>query len=111
MKRDGIVGGFLELLAELQINPFFMEKVEEAVKEITVESGLDGVGKAYMVLDAVCKRLEIKPAGYHFIPDTWDAVDGGGGTKGFYLKPPLNHKGSLLLLRWEEATRSPSPQA
>ena len=99
MKRDRIVGDFFELLAELQINPFFMDKVKEKVKDITVASGLDRACEAYLVLDAVCNQHEIKPDRYQFIPDRYDAADGGGGNMGTYLRHPSKkgHRPGFLL--------------
>jgi hypothetical protein len=100
LKATGIVKDLIECLGELRINPFFMEKV----KEIIVESGLQGVGKAYQVLETACELLGIKSACRWFESDHFED---GGGYMGFFLKPPSDKgRPSEIYRKLRDATRS-----
>ena len=93
-----IVADLFYTLGELQVGAFYMEQA----KQISIEGGIENVGKAWKVLNAISKEyLKLRPSDSYFEPD--ELVD-GGGSMGLYIKPPTNkHSEEHTLL--QNATR------
>ena len=76
-------------LANLNLEAFTMEHA----KKIKITAGLPGVGRAWVVVKAVCQWIGVKSAQQQFdayTPDTLASGDNGQGNDefGMYLKPP-----------------------